>query len=103
LAVEDRIDECIQCCEQPCMWLAKKEDMQLFDISECGHVLDLKRPPKNICRKKVYWQMFLHINQEPSGAGIRIEQPECIEEDGTQAMLPFLCFMRSKRSAVQKS
>jgi hypothetical protein len=25
--VEDRVVECIHCCEQPCVWFTKKEDM----------------------------------------------------------------------------
>jgi hypothetical protein len=70
-----------------CGWLVKKEDIQLFDISEHSHLTDEDSPPNNILHKKVYRHMFLHINQGPSGAGIWIELPKCIE-DGTRAMLP---------------
>jgi hypothetical protein len=75
----------------------KKEDMRLFNVSEHGHLPDKDSPPNNIRRKKVYRQMFLFINQGPSGAGVRIELPECVE-DGTRLMFPspsFMGFMRS--------
>jgi hypothetical protein len=95
--VEDAGTKFVHCCEQPCVGLAKKEDMRLFNVLEQGHLPDEDSPPNNMRRKKVYRQMFLHINQGPSGAGIRIELPECIEE-GTRAIFPSPCFMGFKRS-----
>jgi hypothetical protein len=97
LVVEDEVSECAHCGEDPCVWLTKKEDMRIFDVLEHGHLPVEGSPPNNIRRKKVYRQMFLYINQGPSGAGVRIELPECVE-DGTRAMFPSPCFMGFKRS-----
>jgi hypothetical protein len=62
--------------------------MRLLDISEHGHLLDKGSPPNNIHHKKVYHQMFLQINQGPSGAGIQIELPKCIEDELGQCSHP---------------
>jgi hypothetical protein len=69
----------------------------IVDMSEHGHLPDEDSPPNNICHKKVYGQICLHINQEASGAGIWIELPECVE-DGTHAMFLSPCFMGFERS-----
>jgi hypothetical protein len=49
------------CCEQPCVWIAKKEDMIFYDKSEHGLLPKEDLPPNNIRRKKLYRQMTLHL------------------------------------------
>ena len=83
---------CRQCIESPCVWRQKKEDMRLFDASEHGHLQAEDLPPNNIRRKKVYRQMFLHINEGPTGRGVRHVLPKCVE-DGARLMFPSPTFM----------
>jgi hypothetical protein len=54
LMVEDGGVECSHCGEGPCVWVTKKEDMRLFDVSEHGHLPDDDSPPNNIRRKSIY-------------------------------------------------
>ncbi len=99
LVVEEEEDTevCEDCGETPCVWQAKEKDMELFDQNEHGHIHIHDRPPNNIRRKKVYRQMFLYINQGPSGAGERMELPVCVET-GTRKMFPSASFMGFKKS-----
>ena len=86
---------CEHCDETPCVWLAQKEDMERFDESEHGHLPEQDMPPNNIRRKKVYRQMFLYINEGPSGKGVRIQLPKCVEI-GARKMFPSPSFMGFK-------
>jgi hypothetical protein len=83
---------CQHCAENPCVWAVRREDMRIFDESEHEHLPAEDRPPNNIRRKKVYRQMFLYINQGPSGKGVRMELPECVE-DGARLMFPSPAYM----------
>ena len=94
-AVEEASEECYHCREEPCVWVAQKEAMKRFDASEHAHLPVGDLPPNNIRRKKVYRQMFLHINQGPAGVGVRIELPKCVE-NGTREMFPSPTFMGFK-------
>jgi hypothetical protein len=85
--MDNKYDGCDKCSQSPCVWLAKKEEMAVFDNCEHGHLLPEDCPPNNVRRKKVYRQMFLSINEGPSGAGVRIQLPKCVE-DGVRLMLP---------------
>jgi hypothetical protein len=84
---------CQHCNEYPCVWEKKQEDMRLFDICEHGHFPVEDQPPKNICRKKVYRQMFFFINDGPAGKGVRHVLPKCVDEDGARLMFPSPTFM----------
>jgi hypothetical protein len=93
--VEDPVEEvteCVDCCESPCVWLAKKEDMIFFDECEHGHLPENDRPPNNIRRKKLYRQMTLHIQNGVVQKGVRHELPKCVE-DGTRELFPSPTFM----------
>jgi hypothetical protein len=87
--------ECYHCRQDPCVWLAQKETMRMFDENEHAQLPDEDRPPNNIRRKKVYRQMFLHINEGSAGVGVRIELPKCVE-NGTREMFPSPTFMGFK-------
>jgi hypothetical protein len=78
---------CQHCAEHLCVWENKKEDMTIFDKNEHHDLPAEDCPPNNIRRKKVYRQMFLFINQGPSGAGVRMKLPECVE-NGARKMFP---------------
>jgi hypothetical protein len=88
---------CRQCIESPCVWKKKEEDMRLFDVSEHGHFQAEDLPPNNIRRKIVYWQMFLYINQGPTGKGVREKLSTCVE-NGSRLMFPSPTFMGLKRN-----
>jgi hypothetical protein len=79
--------ECEYCSEYPCVWEAKKEDMRIFDMCENGYLPVEDYPPNNIRHKKLYREMFLHINQGPSGSGVRMQLPGCVEI-GARLMFP---------------
>jgi hypothetical protein len=87
--------ECYHCRDDPCVWLTQLDTMRMFDENEHAHLPAGDKPPNNIRRKKVYRQMFLHINQGTAGVGVRIVLPKCVE-DGTRAMFPSPTFMGFK-------
>jgi hypothetical protein len=90
--------ECYHCWENPCVWVAQKETMHMFDKNEYGELASEDLPPNNIRRQKVYdWQMFLHINEGTSGVGVRTKLLNYVE-DGTRAMFPSPTFMGFKVS-----
>ena len=86
---------CQHCTAYPCVWEEMEEDMRKFDSSKHEHLLVEGCPPNNIQRKKVYHQMFLYINQGPSGAGVRMKLPECVE-NGARRMFPLASFIGFK-------
>jgi hypothetical protein len=92
---EEKDPVCQHCTEYPCVWAKKHEDMRIFDLNEHYHLPVDNCPPNNIRCKKVYWQMFLYLNQGPSGAGVRMQLPECIE-NGARLMFPSPSFMGFK-------
>jgi hypothetical protein len=84
--------ECEHCCEQPCVWWAKKEDMIFCDTSEHAHLPQEDLPPNNIRRKKMYRQMTLHIQEGHVQKGVRHALPECVEM-GVRELFPSPTFM----------
>jgi hypothetical protein len=79
--------ECKHCCEQPCVWIAKKEDMIFYDESEHGLLPKEDLPPNNIRHKKLYHQMTLHLQDGVVQKGVRHELPTCVEL-GTRELFP---------------
>jgi hypothetical protein len=86
---------CNECCENPCVWLTKKEEMIDFDEDEHGHLSAEDGPPNNIRRKKVYRQMVLYINEGGTGKGVRLALPKCVE-NGVRKLFPSPTFMGFK-------
>ena len=64
--VEEDNEECYHCQDQPGVWLARKHNMELYNMNEHDHLPDKDSPPNNICHKKVYRQMCLLLNDGPS-------------------------------------
>jgi hypothetical protein len=91
--IED--DVCKHCGEDPCVWLVSMENMRLYNESQHRSLPEEDKPPNNICRKKVYWQMFLSMNNGPIGRGVRVKLPKCVEE-GARQMFPSPSFMGFK-------
>jgi hypothetical protein len=90
-------NECKHCCEQPCVWVAKKEDMIFYDESEHGLLPKEDLPPNNIRHKKLYRQMTLHLQDGVVQKGVRHELPTCVEL-GTRELFPSQTFMGFRRS-----
>jgi hypothetical protein len=65
---EVKWEEWVECRESPRLWVAQRDEMIIFDEMEHALLLEEDLPPNNICRKKVYRQMMLHI-QEGGGPG----------------------------------
>jgi hypothetical protein len=65
---------CELCLDDPCVWIAKKEEIMLdYDNNKHKHLPVNDYPPHNVCHKKIYRQMALYINSGPSGKEVRIE------------------------------
>jgi hypothetical protein len=64
--------------DDPCMWLVKKEDMLSYESDKYGHLPTEDWPPNNVCRKTIYQQMTLFINERPLGKGVCKELPKCV-------------------------
>jgi hypothetical protein len=86
---------CELCLDDPCVWIAKKEEMLDYDDNEHEHLPVDDYPPHNVRRKKIYRQMALYINSGPSGKGVRIELPKCVV-DGCRECFPSPTFMGFK-------
>jgi hypothetical protein len=69
---EEKNTVCQHCTENPCVWAVRCEDKRIFNETKHENLPVEDHPPNNICCKKVYRQMFLCINQEPSGVGVRM-------------------------------
>jgi hypothetical protein len=89
---EEEKEECAHCCEEPCVWISKKDDMILFDECEHADLAQEDMPPNNIRRKKLYRQMTLHMQDGVMQKGIRHELPKCVEF-GTRELFPSPTFM----------
>jgi hypothetical protein len=87
--------ECKECCEEPCVWLVKRDEMIDFDCDEHDHMPDAHGPPNNIRRKKVYRQMVLYLNEGGTGKGVRVVLPKCVE-NGVRKLFPSPTFMGFK-------
>jgi hypothetical protein len=75
---EEEEDGCMECCEAPCMWLSKREEILDFDDDINGHLPREDWPPNNVHRRKVYHQMALHINEGGTGKGVCMKLPKCV-------------------------
>jgi hypothetical protein len=40
--------ECKECCEKPCVWLVKRDEMIDFDSNKHNHMPEADGPPDNI-------------------------------------------------------
>jgi hypothetical protein len=90
--------ECDHCRQNPCVWEAQEETMPLFDKNKHAQLASEDLLPNNICHKKVYRQMFLHINEGTAGVGVRIKLPKCIEGGTRRVMFPSPTFVGFKVS-----
>lgn len=88
---------CKFCDDDPCVWLAKKEDMLNYDDDEHGMMDYEDWPPNNVRRRKIYRQMTLFINEGPMGKGVRKELPECVV-CGCRESFPSPTFMGFKEN-----
>ena len=95
--VTEEWNECVGCGENPCVWVAQKDEMILFDEMEHAHLPEEDLPPNNIRSKKLYRQMTLHIQEGQVQKGVRHVLPACVEE-GTRLMFPSPTFMGFKSS-----
>jgi hypothetical protein len=91
----DEWQECAECRETPCVWMARREEMVLFDQMEHAHLPEVDLPPNNIRRKKLYRQMTLIIQEGQVQKGVRHVLPPCVE-NGTRLMFPSPTFMGFK-------
>ena len=92
---EDVGGECKDCCKEPCVWKAKRDQMIDFDDDEHSHLPEGAGPPNNIRRKKVYRQMVLTMNEGGTGKGVRVALPKCVE-NGVRKLFPSPTFMGFK-------
>jgi hypothetical protein len=88
---------CELCLDDPCVWIAKKEEMLDYNDNKHEHLPVVSDyPPHNVRRKKIYRQMALYINSGPSGKGVWIELPKCVVDGCCRECFPSPTFMGFK-------